>query len=80
MKILNSKPLKIAAHIIFWTFVWSFMLLTTNAPQETMARSIVDISIDVFPLMIPFYFNMYILIPRFLKGNKKIYYFFYLVI
>ena len=80
MNVYNSKKLRISFHILFWAFIWSFMLLTTNEPNEIMARSIVDISIDVIPLMIPFYFNMYFLIPKFLKKGKVHYYFSSLIV
>jgi hypothetical protein len=80
MNIFESKKLRIAAHIAFWTFIWSFMLLTTNTPTYTFVHNVFDISIDTVLLMIPFYFNIYFLIPRYFRKENKFLYFFNLLL
>jgi len=56
------------------------MLLTTNTPSYTFVHNVFDISIDTVLLMIPFYFNMYFLIPRYFRKENKLLYFIYLLL
>jgi hypothetical protein len=67
MNIFESRKLRILAHFSFWLFIWSFMLLTTNTPSYTFVHNVFDISIDTILLMVPFYFNMYFLIPKYFR-------------
>lgn len=80
MKIFESRLLRRIGHLTFWLFIIVFMLTTTNTPSFTFVHNLVDVIVDTSLLMVPFYFNVYYLIPKYYNKNEKLKYLFSIIL
>lgn len=73
--------LKIVGHLIFWLFSVSLLTLIFYLYDEQLSFNLVEKSIitNLF-FAVAVYFNLYLLIPKFLKQKNYIFYLFWLVV